>query len=393
MRTPAQNASFVLLLIVVSLAGLWLALPFFGAILWATILSILFRPLHRLILRALGRPGLAAALSLLVCVVVAVIPAILILGSLAQEASDLFQRLRTRQFDPGLMLDRLRDLLPLAAVQALDALELGDYASARGRITTTALQVSQGLASRLFAIGQGTARFVINLAVMLYLLFFLFRDGVVIAAAIRRVSPLAPAHTDHIMAKFTAVVRATVLGNFVIAFWQGLVGGLTFWAMGFQSALLLGVTMTALSLLPAVGAFMVWLPIAVWLLLGGWVGQGLALVAVGVLLITAVDYLVRPILVGQGARLPDYVILISTMGGIALFGINGFVIGPLIAALFFSVWSLFGIDAIRRRGCPGPRPRAPRWPCPAGPRGSRRPARRGAARRGHPGPSPGPGPR
>jgi predicted PurR-regulated permease PerM len=138
------------------------------------------------------------------------------------------------------------------------------------------------------------------------------------------------------------VVRATVKGNLLVALIQGALGGLAFWFLGVSGALLWAGLMAALSLLPAVGAALVWLPVALYFLVTGALWQGLALSAYGVLVIGLVDNLLRPVLVGQDTRLPDYVVMISTLGGMAVFGINGFILGPLIAAMFLSAWQIFG---------------------------------------------------
>jgi predicted PurR-regulated permease PerM len=122
---------------------------------------------------------------------------------------------------------------------------------------------------------------------------------------------------------------------------QGSLGGLIFWVLGIQGALLWGVVMTFLSLLPAVGAALIWLPVAIYFLVTGAIWQGITLILFGVLVIGLVDNVMRPLLVGKDTKIPDYVILISTLGGLAVFGLNGFVIGPLFAALFIACWDLF----------------------------------------------------
>jgi len=126
-------------------------------------------------------------------------------------------------------------------------------------------------------------------------------------------------------------------------------GGLAFWLLGIQGALLWGTLMTFLSLLPAVGAALVWVPAAAYLILTGATVKGVSLIVVGVLVIGLIDNLLRPVLVGRDTRMPDYVVLVSTLGGISLFGINGFVIGPLIAALFMAAWTLFRDEQAQRR--------------------------------------------
>lgn len=346
MRTPTvQTASFVVLIIIVTAAFIWLMLPFYGAVLWAVILALLFNPLQRRLAASLGgRDNIAAGLSLLACVCIVVIPGSIILAALAQEATDLYYRTSTREFDLAKVLGQVRSAMPPFVVETLSALNLGSFEEIQARLTSLIGQAAQVIATRAVSIGQGTAQFFISLGVMLYVLFFLFRDGATLATTIRNASPLSEHHTDYILGKFSDVIRATVKGNVIIAVIQGGIGGVAFWLLGIEAALLWGALMTMLSLLPAIGAFLVWGPAAAYLFLSGQYLRGAILVAVGVFIISLIDNLLRPPLVGKRTRLPDYVILVATLGGIALFGVNGFVIGPLIAALFVAVWSLFTRD-------------------------------------------------
>ncbi|MDB5763612.1 MAG: family transporter [Herminiimonas sp.] len=167
------------------------------------------------------------------------------------------------------------------------------------------------------------------------------RDGASLAARIKQAIPLSPEQKRYLFTKFITVIRATVKGNIVVAALQGTLGGLIFWILGIQGALLWGVLMAFLSLLPAIGAGLVWGPVAIYFLLTGAIWQSLVLIAFGVFVIGLVDNILRPILVGKDTQMPDYVVLISALGGMALFGLNGFVIGPVIAALFIATWDLF----------------------------------------------------
>ncbi len=151
--------------------------------------------------------------------------------------------------------------------------------------------------------------------------------------------------------KFAEVTRATVKGNLVVAAVQGTLGGLIFLALGIPGALLWGVVMTLLSLIPVVGAGLIWAPVALYLFaVGEWV-QGLILAAFGAVVIGLVDNILRPILVGRDTKLPDYMVLLSTLGGFVLFGMNGFVVGPLIAALFVTFWQIFVREFEESPGC------------------------------------------
>lgn len=347
----AQGVSFVVMLIVVTIAFVWLMLPFYGAVLWAIILAILFNPLHRRLVRGLGgRRSLAAAFSTLACICIVVIPGSMVLAALAREAGSLYARVSAPDFDAISILERVHAGMPSYLVEALSAFNLSEFDQIQTRLTGFLGDAAQTVATGALNIGQSTAQLVIGLGVMLYVLFFMFRDGSQLAIIIRRASPLTDYQTEHVLRKFTTVVKYTVRGNVIIAVIQGAIGGITFLLLGIEAAFLWGVLMAVLSLLPAVGAFLVWSPAAAYLFLSGQVIQGFILVAVGVVIISTIDNILRPPLVGQGTKLPDYMVLVSTLGGLALFGVNGFVIGPLIAALFVALWSLYTDQQSRLQG-------------------------------------------
>jgi predicted PurR-regulated permease PerM len=199
----------------------------------------------------------------------------------------------------------------------------------------------QVLAPQALSIGLNTFDFMIGLGIMLYLLFFLLRDGKALAERIKSAIPLRADQKVALFNRFAIVVRATVKGGVLVAIVQGALGGLAFWFLGVHAPLLWAVLMAFLSLLPAIGAGLVWLPVAIYFLASGAVWQGISLIAYGVLVIGLVDNVLRPFLVGKDTKLPDYVVLISTLGGIEVFGLNGFVIGPVIAAMFMVTWEIF----------------------------------------------------
>jgi predicted PurR-regulated permease PerM len=339
--TSQQHKAFLLLLAVVTVAFAWLLVPFFGAVFWAVILAIVFQPLHRLLLRRLGgRANLAAMLSVLVCVVIAIIPTAIVVTSLVAEGTELVRRVQQGGFDLPSIVDRFVARLPPWAQDWFAGIDSADLAALRDRLSAVLLQASQAFAGQALNLGQITLRFVGSVGIMLYVLFFLFRDGPSIGNNILAAMPLSIDYSRRLLAMFAAVVRATVKGNIIIAIIQGTIGGVTFWLLGIQGALLWGVLMTFLSMLPAVGAGLVWVPVAAYLFLTGATLKGVILIVVGVFVISVIDNVLRPPLVGKDTRLPDYVVLVSTIGGMSLFGINGFVIGPLIAALFIAGWQL-----------------------------------------------------
>ena len=340
---PARdNRALLPMLVAVSAALVVVLLPLYAAIMWGVILALLYTPLYHWLLLKLGsRPTLAALCTMLVVVLIVIIPVTLVMGALAQEASGLYQGLESGELNPALYFRHLFDRLPDWVKAVLDRLGLVNFNTLQRRVTTAMAQGSQFAATQVFNIGQNTVEFVISLLIAMYLAFFLIRDGNSVMRAIGRVIPLAPTHKKQLWEKFATVVRATVKGNLLVAAIQGALGGLAFWFLGVGGALLWAVVMAALSLLPAIGAALVWVPVALYLLASGAVWQGLSLMAYGVLVIGLVDNLLRPVLVGKDTLMPDYVVMITTVGGMAVFGINGFVLGPLIAAMFIAVWHIF----------------------------------------------------
>lgn len=342
MNTSLEQKVFLALLLIVSIAFGWILLPFYGAVFWAVILAIIFSPLQRRLQRRMGhRRNLTAIITLTVCLVVAVLPVILIAGLLVQEGSSLYQQMESGKLDVGEFVGGAKEMLPESLQRQLQRFGLGNLDQMRERLASGALQGSQFLATKAFSFGQGTFQFLVSFFVMTYLLFFFIRDGRELVAKIRRAMPLTDNQKRRLFSKFTRVVRATVKGNIVVAATQGFLGGVIFAIMGIPGSLLWGVMMAFLSLLPAIGAGLIWAPVAIYFLLQGMVLQSVILTLYGVLVIGLVDNFLRPILVGKDTKMPDYLVLISTLGGLALFGLNGFVIGPLIAALFMSSWALF----------------------------------------------------
>lgn len=331
----------VLLLIAVSLALGWILQPFFGTLLWAGIIALLFTPAYRWLVPHLnGRRTGAALLTLLAAVVIVVVPFAVISALMAREAMALYERTQSGEWTVTLQLHRLFDGLPAPVLAGLDRFGLADFDVLQRHLATAVTQASQFIASHALRIGQNTFEFVAHVVIMVYVAFFLIRDGEGLMRDLRQALPLAPEHKAELVGKFATVVRATVKGNLLVAALQGALGGLAFWALGIGAALLWGVLMAFLSLLPAVGAALVWAPVALYLLMTGSTWQALALTAYGVLVIGLVDNLLRPILVGRDTRMPDHVVMLTTLGGMAVFGINGFVLGPAIAAMFIAVWHI-----------------------------------------------------
>jgi len=335
-----ERRFFLLLLVAISLLFLYQLGPFLEPVFWACVVGILFQGLHRRSLGLFGgRPNIAALATLLVCVTLAIVPTLLFLGAFFREGAALYARLQAGNDDIGAYIDGVRRAFP-AVLGVLESLGMSTE-SIKGGILDAAVAGTRYIAQNTVQIGQGTLRFFASLALMLYLSFFTLRDGRRLAALLGRALPLGGRRERLLFSRFAEVTRATVRGNLVVAVVQGALGTAIFWFLGIPWYLFWGVGMMFLSLIPVVGAGLIWGPVAVYLFATGAWGEGLILTLFGMGVIGLVDNILRPILVGRDTKLPDYLVLLSTIGGISLFGMSGFVLGPIVASLFVAAWELF----------------------------------------------------
>ena len=343
-RALDRNAFFVLL-VVLTIALAWVIGPFYGAVFWGSVLALMFEPLYRKLLAGFrGRQNLAAVATLGIILLIVILPLVLVGVSLVQEVTGLYQRVKTGEVNFGRYFDQIVAAMPSWGSGLMDRLGLVDLAALQAKLTAAIAQRGEALTGRAVDFGSDALDFVVGFCIAMYLLFFLLRDGASVAREIRAAIPLDAPVKARLLERFTTVIRATVKGNVLVAAAQGALGGLAFWALGVHAPMLWAVVMAFLSLLPAVGAALIWGPVALYLLATGQVWQGFGLIAFGVFVIGLIDNVLRPILVGKDTQMPDYVVLISTVGGLALIGINGFVIGPLIAAMFMTAWQILAAE-------------------------------------------------
>ena len=342
MRT-SEDRSFLVWLGIITLAFGWLLWPFSGALLWATLLAIIFAPVYRRFLEGLPEwRNLAALSTVIVVVVLVLIPVGIVIASLVDQGGELYQRIQAGEINLAHPLQQLKAALPDWAASISDRLAGIDLSALKERLSGLVVPAGQQLAGHAINIGQLTLEFVASLLVMLYLLFFFLRDGDELSQRIRGALPLRAGQTAEILDAFILAVRGTIKGIILVALIQGALGGLIFWLLGLTAPLLAGAIMALLSLLPVLGSALVWVPAGLYLLVSGAVTKGLILLAFGTFVIGLADNFLRPVLVGQSIRMPSYVVLLATLGGLATFGANGFVIGPLVAAMFLTAWSIYG---------------------------------------------------
>ena len=339
---PLHQRTFILLLIAVTIGFGYVLSEYSVAIFWGIALAILFAPMHRRMLaRMPNSPTLAAFATLVLTLVVVILPLVLITISLVKETTVIYERVSSGNISIGVYLQQILDGMPGWMKPWLEKLHLGSMVELQDKITDVTMQASKLAATKAVGLGQNTLGFVIGFGVMLYLMFFLMRDGKTLVQRIWEATPLQPEHKRELAAKFTTVIRATVKGNLAVAAAQGALGGFIFWILGIQGAVLWAVVMAFLSLLPAVGASLVWGPVAIYFMATGSATKGIILATYGIVVIGLVDNMLRPLLVGKDTKMPDYVVLISTLGGMSIFGLTGFVLGPAIAALFMATWEIF----------------------------------------------------
>lgn len=341
MRTKSiETAFFTTLLVATTVVFFVLLQDFFQPLFWAAVLAIIFYPVYRYLQSFFpDRDSLTAAVTLGVIVFVVIVPVSLLGVAVTREAASIYKQISAGELNPRQPIEMLQQMLP-AVTNYLEQFGIDPERIQQG-ISGAAVTTSQFLASRALTFGQSALRIAIMFFIMLYLLFFFLRDGEKIVEAIVSAMPLGQHRERALVSKFAQVSRATIKGTLVVGLVQGGLGSLLFWAVGIQGALLWGTVMVVLALFPAVGTFVVWGPAAVVLLASGALVRGLIVIIAGTLIIGLVDNVLRPILVGHETKMPDYVILLSTLGGLTLFGVSGFVIGPIIAALFLVIWQMF----------------------------------------------------
>lgn len=340
MNKKLETRTFLLFLLLVSATFILVLKPFFGTIFWACAISIIFYPLHLRLLELLkGRANTSALLSLLICMLAVVLPAIFLISSVVQEGAAVYAKLQSGEIDPAQYIEQLRTAFP-AFQQALERFDI-DINSLKQNALDLGMSSGKLIAQNLLSAGQNTFILLLNICLMLYLTFFLLRDGPQLLELLIRALPLGDDRERLLFAKFGEVTRATIKGNLVIAVVQGSLGGIIFALLGIPGALLWGVVMAVLSLIPAVGPAIIWLPVSLYLFATGEAVKAIILIGFGAGVIGLIDNILRPILVGRDTKLPDYIVLLSTLGGLGLFGVNGFVIGPLVAALFIAFWGIF----------------------------------------------------
>lgn len=340
-KTQLEQTSFLALVAAVSVLLGVIVWPFFSPLLWAALAAVMFRPLYRWVLvKVSGRMNAAAGITLLIITFAVLLPALFIGGLVIEEAVTLVAAFQEGEIGVVAWFNTVYGLLPQAARNLIDNSGWTDLAIIQTRVRDLIGESAGLIAQQAVAVGSGALGFFLSFSVGLYVTYFLLRDGKRVSETILSSLPLERSIADRLADRFLSIVRATVKGSLVVGVVQGALGATTFWIAGIPSALLFGVVMAILSLIPAVGTALVWLPAAIYLLAVGEIWQGVFVLFSGALIIGMADNFLRPILVGRDTGIPDWIILVTTLGGIAFAGFSGIVLGPLVAGLFLASWSI-----------------------------------------------------
>ncbi len=341
--TNFRTAFVLLLVLAVSVLFLAVTWPFLKPLLLGAILAGLCSPLYRWMVRLLGgRKSLAAALTLLLLFLVVFGPISAFVGIVIQQALNISEQAIpwVQQHFGTASTFNVHDWL----VQRFP--RLASYVPSEAQILenvgTAAKSVGGLLVASASRMTASTAAFLLDLFVMLYAMFFFFRDGRRILEKILYYAPLGHEDEARVLERLSSVIRATVKGTLVIGVIQGALAGFGFWVAGIGGAAFWGTIMAILSIVPGIGAALVWIPGVAYLFLTGETVPGLLLLAWCAAVVGTVDNILRPILVGKDARMPDLLILVGTLGGLFLFGPIGFIVGPIVCGLFLTVWEIYG---------------------------------------------------
>ena len=327
-----------LVLMVVTGAGIYfcylLAEPFFPALAGALALGVLFAPLHRWLESRVKRPNLAAAICVLVVALIVVVPAIFvgqrIIGEAARGAETIRNMVQSGEWRGAF------DAHPRIA-------PIGHWIEQEFDLPRVVQTAASWLANTAASLMRGSLLQLIGTVLTFYMLFYFLRDRGVALESFRSLSPLSKRDMNRLFADVFDTVHATVYGTFAVAAVQGVLGGLMFWWLGLPEPLLWGVVMGLLAVVPVLGAFVIWIPAAIFLALEGSAGKALLLTLWGAIVVGGIDNLLYPMLVGRRLKMHSVVAFVSIVGGLIVLGPSGLILGPVIftvTRVLLEIWSL-----------------------------------------------------
>jgi len=329
----------MLILIGISALAFMLFKPFLSAILTAAILAATFQRPYKFILSKIKNTSVSSMLTCVLVLLVIILPVMTVLGLVANEMSGVYQKLVTNNnFYQNRLVEVVDEMKSsqLALSFNLDQFfEQDKVSQSIQNIGNTALTIIQ-------KIYQNVIGSVIWIFVMYFSLYYFLIEGKSVIEKVMYLSPLKDKYEKELTHKFTSMTRATLKGTIIVGIVQGFLGGLMFWIAGIPSFVVWGVIMVILSIIPAIGSGIVWAPVGIVLLFVGNIWQGIFVLTFGGIFISFIDNILRPKLVGKDTEMHPLLVFFATLGGLITFGIIGFIIGPVIMALFLALWEIYG---------------------------------------------------
>lgn len=311
--------------------------PFFYPIFWAAVLASIFYPLYKRITRLL-QPNAGAFLTLFIITLIILVPLSMILTVLVRELIGVFDTFNSHQTEVGQIVHNIDTFL--RSNSFITTYHLNDNLIAQ-RIADVGQNLVTFVYESVKSVTQNSVAFIALFVLMLYTLFFFLRDGQKIMKKIMFLVPLGKKNEQLLYEKFTSTVGATIKGTLIVGGIQGTLGGILFLITGVPNPLIWGIAMALFATIPVTGTGIIWLPAGIIMLLTGHLWQGITILAAGVLIVSTIDNVLKPIIVGKDIQMHPVVVLFSTLGGVIVFGLSGFVIGPIIAAFCQTFWEMY----------------------------------------------------
>lgn len=333
-----RHLIFFILLGAVTFGFFTIMQPFFYSLFWAAILASIFYPFYKWLNQKIKSDNLSSTLTLVLIFFIIVLPLIGIGTLVAKEAFDLYGKAAGNSNQINNMVQT-----------ALQWIEQNPYTKQwhidQSFLTQKIVEFYQSVTGFLLesakTITQNSLIFTVMFFIMFYALFFFVRDGENFLKKLMHLCPLGDRYEKILYNKFTSTVRATIKGSLTVGLIQGVLGWAMFAVARVEGALIWGMLMVLLASIPGVGSYFIWLPVAILMLLTGKIGAGVGMILFGTLVIGTVDNFLRPVLVSKDSQMHPLLVLFSTLGGIVVFGISGFIIGPVIASLLLAFWEMY----------------------------------------------------
>ncbi len=333
--TRTKAVFFFGLLVVLGIAMLYVFKTFLYPIFWAAVIAILFHPLYKWGCRVFHYQWISITFTLLSVVIILLLPLAIITGLVVKESVDIYKSISVEQIRTVVKeTTEWLETTPLAPYVDDVREQWPEY------LSNSAQKISDKVFGGISAVTQNSLRFIFMLFVMFYTLYYFLKDGRRMLSRLMHLSPLGDDYETLLYERFTSTTRATLKGTLIVGGIQGIFSGLLFFITGIEGAFVWAVIMTVIAIIPAIGTPIVLVPAGIIMLALGNVWQGIVILA-GAGVVSVIDNLLRPPLVGRDIQMHPLIVFFTTLGGIWVFGVSGFVIGPVLAALFLAVVSMY----------------------------------------------------